>query len=505
MIQDNFVKFKERIFAPKEGVLKYGIILYNVFMNKYPKIHLIGIGGAGMTSLANLLISQGLKFSGSDIKESNNTKYLKEKGVRIFIGHKEKNIKGAEIVVYSSAVREDNVELKKAKSKKLKIYNRYEYLMEILKDKKIIAVSGTHGKSTTATMISFVLKKINQKPTVYIGAKSKFFPYGSEWGKGDYAVVETDEHDKSFLLTPSFLPVILNVDNDHLAKDGPYKGKFFLLKKAFSNFEKVSSSGYSILNQDDQFLKTLKKISKNKVVSFSLKDKKADFRAINLKFFPIYQKYLVQGKILYQNEFFSDFKLQLPGKENVLNLLATLAVSSIIGLNLKKVIKFLEEFKPINRRFNILLLNKNLAIIDDHADHPTEIKASLEMISKALPNYKITLVLQPHRYSRVSLLYKDYATAIEKCDNLILLPLDPANEKPIKNVSSDLIYRAILKKKTKSKNKVLPIKIDTPKETLFEILKNIPYQRKAVVFMGPGTISSYAQEFLNYLKRNYGT
>ncbi len=472
-------------------------------MEKFQRIHLIGIGGAGMTSLANLLISQGLKVSGSDIKESNNTKYLKEKGVEVFIGHK-KNFKGAEIVVYSSAVREDNVELKKAKSKKLKIYNRYEYLMEILKDKKIIAVSGTHGKSTTSTMIGFVLKSLGLNPTVYIGATSIYFPYGSEYGNGEYAVVETDEHDKSFLLTPSYLPVILNVDNDHLAKDGPYKGKFSLLKKAFSNFEKVSGSGYSILNQDDLFLKTLRKISKNKVVSFSLKEKNADFRADNLEFFPIYKNYLAKGKVFYKNKFLSDFRLKLPGKENILNFLATLAVAKIIGLNLKKVIKILEDFRPINRRFNILLLNKKLAVIDDHADHPTEIRVSLNMISVSFPDYKIILVLQPHRYSRVSLLYKNYATAIKKCDNLILLPLDPANEKPIKNVSSDLIYQAILKKKTKNKNRVLLFKKDISKETLFEIIKHIPYQKKVVVFMGPGTISGYAKEFVSYLKNKYG-
>ncbi|MGC8880731.1 MAG: UDP-N-acetylmuramate--L-alanine ligase [Minisyncoccia bacterium] len=469
-------------------------------MKKLKKIHLIGIGGAGMTSLANLLISQGYKVLGSDIKESNNTRYLKEKGVKIFIGHRKENIKGKEIVVYSAAVSQDNIELKEAKRRKLKIYNRYEYLMEILKDKKIIAVSGTHGKSTTSTMVGFVLKKMNLNPTVYIGATSKYFPYGSEWGKGEFAVVETDEHDKSFLLTPSYLPVILDVDNDHLAKDGPYKGRFSLLKKSFEEFEKVSNSGYSVLNIDDEFLNGLRKISKNKVITFGLKNRKAHFRAVNLKFFPIYKKHLSQGEILYQNKSFSHFKFQLPGKENVLNLLATLAVAKTLALDIKKALRILKDFPPIKRRFNVLYFSKNLAIIDDHADHPTEIKVSLRMIRQVLPGYKIFLVLQPHRYSRVSLLYKEYAKAIKDCDNLVLLPLDPASEKPIPNVDSKRIYEVIKKEKIKKEDKVLLFERENNQKVLFEILKNIPCKKRAIVFMGPGKIASYAPEFVKYLK-----
>lgn len=472
-------------------------------MKENNSIFLSGIGGMGMTSLANLLIEKGYKIKGSDIKESKNTAYLQKKGVEIFIGHKASNLGNARIFVYSSAIKPDNPELLEAKKKKLLIFNRYEFLMEILKEKKIIAIAGTHGKSTTTSMISFVLSKLKQKPTVYIGATSKFFPYGSKWSKGKYAIVETDEHDKSFLITPSFLPVILNVDNDHLAKDGPYKGKFSLLKQAFQEFKKKSISGYTILNKDDKFLKQLinKAKNKNKIITFGLKDKTVDFRADNLKFYPLTHYYLIEGKIYYQNKFISKFKLQLPGRENVLNLLATLAVVKFLSLNIKKAIEILKEFSAINRRFNILYFKKNRVIIDDHADHPTEIKASLRMIKQAFPKYKILLVLQPHRFSRVSLLYQDFAKAIKECDDLILLPLDPASETPIKGVSSKKIYDVIIQKKIKNKNKVLYFEKEINKEVLFKILNNIPLKKIAIVFMGPGKIANYASEFIKYLRQ----
>ncbi len=477
-------------------------------MIKNKSIFLIGIGGTGMTALANLLIGQGFKISGSDIKESNNTKYLKEKGVKIFIGHKASNIKNAQIVVYSSAIRKNNPELVLAKKKKLKIFNRYQYLMEILKDKKIIAISGTHGKSTTTSMIAFVLDELNKKPTVYVGGKSEKYPLGSQWGTGEYAVVETDEHDKSFLLTPSFLPVILNIDNDHLAKDGPYKGKFVLLKKAFEEFEENSLSGKTVLNLDDRFLSGLVRKSKNQIISFSLNKKITNFSISNLQFFPAYYKYLTKGKIYHQGTFFSSFKLRLPGKENVSNLLATLSVLEAISLSnkeIKKAIKILAEFPPIKRRFNVLYFKKGLVIIDDYAHHPTAIKASLKMTRLSFPDYRIVVVLEPYRYSRVSLLYKEYAQSIKKTDYLVLLPLDSAAEKPIKGISSLKIYKSIILNKIKPKHKVTLIKEGIKKEELFDFLKKLSKkdnEKKVFIFMGLGKISTYASEFVDFLREN---
>ena len=477
-------------------------------MKKQRRIHLIGIGGSGMTALANLLISKREKITGSDAKESTNTKLLRKKGVKIFIGHRKSNLKGIKTVIVSSAIPKDNIELKEVKRKKLEIFNRYQYLMEILKDKKIIAISGTHGKSTTTSMIAFVLDELNKKPTVYVGGKSEKYPLGSQWSLGEYAVVETDEHDKSFLLTNSFVPVILNIDNDHLAKDGPYKGKFVLLKKAFEEFEENSLSGKTVLNLDDRFLSGLVRKSKNQIISFSLNKKTTNFSISNLQFFPAYYKYLTKGKIYHQGTFFSSFKLRLPGKENVSNLLATLSVLEAISLSnkeIKKAIKILAEFPPIKRRFNVLYFKKGLVIIDDYAHHPTAIKASLKMTKFSFPDYRIILVLEPYRYSRVSLLYKDYAQSIKKANYLVLLPLDSASEKPIKGVSSLKIYKSIILNKIKPKNKVTLIKEGIKKEELFEILKNLSKkdnEKKVFIFMGLGKISTYASEFVDFLRKN---
>lgn len=477
-------------------------------MKNKNKVHLIGIGGSGMTALANLLINQGFEISGSDIKESNNTKYLKEKGVRIFIGHKTSNIKNAQIVVYSSAVSKNNPELVLAKKKKLKIFNRYQYVIEILKDKKIIAISGTHGKSTTTSMISFVLDELKKEPTVYVGAKSEKYPLGSQWGKGEYAVVETDEHDKTFLLTPSFLPIILNVDNDHLTKDGPYKGKFSLLKRAFEKFEENSLSGKTVLNLDDSFLSVLARKSKNQVISFSLNKKISNFSASNFIFFPAYHKYLTKGKVYRQGKFFSSFKLRLPGKENVSNLLATLSALEALSLTkreIKKAVKLLSDFPPIKRRFNILYFRKDLAIIDDYAHHPTAIKATLKMAKLSFPTSKIILVLEPDRYSRVSLLYKEYAQSIKKADYLVLLPLDPVDEKPIKGVSSLKIYKSIILNGIKRKENITLIKENIKKEELFNFLKqlaNKDNKKKIFIFMGLRKVGDYALEFADFLKKN---
>jgi len=456
------------------------------------QIYLIGIGGTGMTALANLLLEKGCLLSGSDKNDFFARKILEKKGVKIYIGHQASNVKKANIVVYSSAIPSNNIEIKAAKEMKISLFNRFDFLMDILAEKKIISVAGTHGKSTTVAMITDILEKAKLKPTVYLGAKNKTHPLGSKWNSGEYAVLETDEHDKSFLKAPSFLCVITNVDNDHLDINGPYKGQFSLLKKAFKVFSKHSQSGFVVLNNDDAFLRKVGKEKKEKCFTFGI-DNKANLLVKNIE----YKGIKTYSDLFLNNQFQGKLVLSVPGKENIYNALGAISISQILKIPLNNTLRYLKTFTGIKRRFSILY-NKKIAIVDDYAHHPTAIKATLRMARIVFTKRRIVLVLEPHRYSRISLLYKDFAVAIRNCDVLFLLPLDSSNEKPIKGINSEKIYKEILKKKTLSKNKLHLIKDRKCfLKNLFKFKKN----GDVFLFTGPGKIANLPKKFIRLLKK----
>jgi len=456
------------------------------------QIHLIGIGGTGMTALANLLLEKGYLLSGSDKNDFSARKTLETKGIKIYIGHKAGNIKKVDTVVYSSAISNDNIELKTAEEMKIPLFNRFDFLMNVLTEKKIISVAGTHGKSTTVAMITHILEKAKLKPTVYLGAKNKAHPLGSKWNSGKYAVLETDEHDKSFLKAPSFFCVITNVDNDHLDIDGPYKGQYSLLKKAFKDFSKNSQSGFIVLNNDDTFLRKIAEQKKRKTLTFGI-DNKADLFVKNIN----YKGIKTFSDLFLNNKFQGKLKLSVPGKENIYNALGAISVSQILKIPLDNALQYLKTFTGIKRRFSILY-NKKIAIVDDYAHHPTAIEGTLRMARVVFPKRRIVLFLEPHRYSRVSLLYKDFALAIKNCDALFLLPLDSSNEKPIKGINSKKIYKEILKKKTLSKNQLYLVENEESfLKNLFKFKKN----GDVFLFTGPGKIANLPKKFIRLLKK----
>jgi UDP-N-acetylmuramate--alanine ligase len=458
---------------------------------KKEKIHLIGIGGSGMTSLANLLLEKGYSVSGSDKNDFAVRKSLEKKGIKIYLNHQANNLKNQKAVIYSSAIPKDNIELLQAKKENIPVFNRFDHLIKLLAEKKIISIAGTHGKSTTTAMIAHLLEKSGLEPTVYLGAKNKTYPFGSSWGKGEYAVIETDEHDKSFLKTSSFLSLINNVDNDHLSIKGPYQGKISLLKQAFQKFSEKSYFGF-IVNNDDNFLRNLGKKSKKNILSFGI-NKKADLVARNI----YYQGKNTFADIFFQNKFEDKLNLSIPGKENIYNALGTICVSQVIGILFKDCLKHLKSFSGIKRRFSVLY-NKNIAVIDDYAHHPTEIKSVLGMTHQVFPKRRIILILEPHRYSRISFLYKEYAPAVKNCDILFLLPIDPSNEKPIKGVESKKIFQEILKSKSLNKSKVHLIENQSE---LFQKLIKLLKKGDIVLFAGPGKISNLPSKFINFVKR----
>ena len=460
---------------------------------KKQHIHLIGIGGSGMTALANLLLEKGYYISGSDKKDFSAKKKLEQKGIKIFIGHQIENIQKPKIVVYSSAIPKNNIELLQAKKKKIPVFNRFDYLIKLLNNKKIISIAGSHGKSTTVAMTAHILKKQGLKPIVYLGAKTKDYPLGSEWTNGEYAIIETDEHDKSFLKTPSYLPLITNVDNDHLFAQGPYKTDFSLLKKAFQIFAEQSLSGFIVLNNDDEFLKTLCKKTKKQIINFGI-NKKTDLSVKNIQ----YLKNKSTADLYFQGKFEEKLHLVVPEKENIYNALGAILIAKIIGIPFKDSLKHIKTFSGVERRFSVVY-NQKIAIVDDYAHHPTEIKSLLRMAHQVFGKRRIILILEPHRYSRISFLYKEYALAVKNCNVLFLLPIDPANEKPIKGIDEKIIYEQILKQKTLKKTQ---IHLNNDSSELFKNLYGILKKNDVVIFTGPGKIANLPYQFINFLKKN---
>lgn len=460
---------------------------------KKEQIHLIGIGGSGMTGLANLLLEKGYSISGSDKNDFLAGKKLEKRGAKIFIGHQAKNIKNPKAVVYSSAIPGNNIELLQAKKKKIPLFNRFHYLIKLLSEKKIVSIAGTHGKSTTTAMTANILEKAGLQPTVYLGAKNKTYPLGSAWGKGEYAVIETDEHDKSFLKTPSFLSLITNVDTDHLSANGPYKTNFSLLKKAFQIFAEQSRSGFIVLNNDDDSLRSLNKKTKKHILSFGI-NKKSDLTAKNIH----YQRNKSTADLFFKGKFEGKLNLVVPEKENISNALGAILIAKTIGIPFKNSLRYLKSFSGIKRRFSVLY-NQKITIVDDYAHHPTEIKSVLRMARQVFPKRRIVLILEPHRYSRISFLYKEYAPAIKNCDALFLLPIDPANEKPIKGVDSKKIYRQILKNNSLKKKQLYLV--DNPTE-LFKNLLMFLKKNDVLLFVGPGKIANLPHKFINFFKKN---
>ncbi|MGE4554519.1 MAG: UDP-N-acetylmuramate--L-alanine ligase [Candidatus Paceibacterota bacterium] len=463
--------------------------------SKIKKIHFIGIGGSGMIPLVNLVKEKekNLKISGSDIKDFPLRKNLEKRGVQIFLNHKKENINTSNLVVYSTAIEKNNIERQEAEKRKILTLHRFEFLKEILKEKKIIAISGSHGKSTTSTMIGYLLLKNNFSPTVYVGAKSKIFPYGSHWGKGEYAVIETDEHDASFLKILPYYSVILNIDNDHLDLYGPFKGDFYQLKNAFKIFAQKTQKN-CILNLDDKYLKNFlkEKKLKEKIITYSLKNSRADLFIKNLKTFPFSQKrnYLTSAELYLKKKKYR-LKLKIPSEINVSNTLAVLTLASLLNIKANKALKTLSNFPAIKRRFEIYHFKK-VIIVDDYAHHPTEIKNSLKIARNLFPNKRVILVFEPHRFSRIAVLYKDFAKTLKNCDYLFLLEIDSANEKNYYGISSEKILKEILKKKYLSP---LKIKLSSYQFLEKEILK-ILRKNDVLIFMGPGKIGSFASLFI---------
>ena len=451
-------------------------------------IHFIGIGGSGMSGLASILLDLGYKISGSDIATSKITKRLADKGAIIFKGHNENNVEGVNLVVISSAISESNSEIRGAIDRKITIIKRAEMLARLMNNKYGIAVAGTHGKSTTASMISLLLEKSGFDPTVVVGGELNNFKNNAKLGKGNYIVVEADESDGSFLELNPRMAVVTNIEDDHL----DHYGNMENILKEFKKFiDKVPDNGRVILCKDCDNVKGLAKQCERNYVSYGIFTE-ADLVAKDIELDKLNSK----SKIYWQGEKIGELYLKVAGYHNILNALAAIAVARELGISFMEITKILETFQGVHRRMEIVAnLNDKILILDDYAHHPTEIKATLSALRTSWQDRRIIAVFQPHRYSRTKLLAEKFGKAFFDADCVVINDIYSANEPPISGISGETIFKEV-KKSNHRQIKYLPSKDD-----ILSYLSEIVQSGDIIITMGAGDIWTVGQELAEQLKK----
>lgn len=403
-------------------------------------IHFVGIGGIGMSGIAEVLLELGFEVSGSDVARSAILDRLSEAGGRITIGHRAENIAGAEAVVASSAVAADNVELAAARQNKIPVVPRAEMLGELMRFRKGIAVAGTHGKTTTTSFVSAVLSGAGLDPTFIVGGVVNSVHTNARLGQGEYMVVEADESDASFLHLHPQIAVMTNIDADHMET---YGGDFAKLKQACLAFlHNLPFYGLAVLCFEDPVVREIARDLRKPVVSYGFSGD-VDFRAVNVRqvgrdsFFEVERNRRPAG----------EYQLALPGRHNVLNALAAIAIASRLRISDRDVARALSGFEGISRRFQSLgavaLDEGRVELVDDYAHHPTELAATLEAARDCWPQRRLVVVFQPHRYTRTRDLFDDFVRVLSGIDNLIITQVYPAGETPIAAADGSSLCRAM--------------------------------------------------------------
>tara|TARA_B100000029_G_scaffold512287_1_gene608498 strand:+ start:380 stop:1777 length:1398 start_codon:yes stop_codon:yes gene_type:complete len=456
------------------------------------KIHFIGIGGIGMSGLAQIMDNMGFSVQGSDLNQNKNTERLRKSGIKVFLGHNKKNLSKATMVVISSAIKNNNKELKHARYKKFPVFKRGEMLANIVSLKKNVVITGSHGKTTTTSLVANILVEAGLDPTVINGGLINSLKNTAQLGKGEWAVIESDESDGSFLKLPVTYSIVTNVDKEHL----DFYENFENLKKSFCSFiEKTPSFGKSIICNDDKNLKlVLKKCKSKNFLTYGF-SANSNYQIINLKrkinhsIFDLRTNFL-DSKI----QKIKNIKVNLIGDHNVSNAAASVILALNLGIKVEKIKKALKKFLGIQRRFTKVFSIGKREFYDDYAHHPTEIKAVLRSIRHVYKDRKIICVFQPHRYSRVNHLKTEFSLSFKLCDTVVLCPVYSAGEKKNYNFDQNKFSRLISKK---SETQV--ININNQNELKKYIKKNI-LSNEIVVCMGAGSISNWIRDIGKKLK-----
>ncbi len=461
-------------------------------LGKKETIHFVGIGGIGMSGLALIMKDLGFNIKGSDQQSSKNIERLKKNKINILIGHKKKNLSNATMLVISSAIKKNNPEYLEAKKKKIPIYKRGEMLANIVSLYKNVVVAGSHGKTTTTSIVSTIFSKSKLDPTTINGGVINSIGNSAKLGKGEWCVLESDESDGSFLQLPYTYSIITNIDDEHLEHYGSVNN----LKKSFIEFaEKTPSFGKTLICLDDANNKSIiNKIKNQNIITYGLNEK-SNFRIKNVKLrsnisiFDLEVNLPNQSKKIYKL-----FKIPLIGIHNIKNCSASIAVAMMMGISVDLIKKAIFEFKGVQRRFNFIFQHQNSIYYDDYAHHPTEIYELLKSTRAVYKSKKIISIFQPHRISRLNSLKKRFTKCFKFSDQVLLCPIYKAGE----NLKLKFDYINFAKEIIKN-SRVELIIINSERE-LAKYVKNNIYGDKIVIGMGAGTISNWIRNLPKLVK-----
>jgi UDP-N-acetylmuramate--alanine ligase len=456
----------------------------SLFRSRPAQIHFVGIGGIGMSGIAEVLLNLGYAVSGSDVRESETTRRLASLGGRIFTGHAAENLTEADVVVISTAVRRDNPEVVAARAKKIPVIPRAEMLAELMRLKYGIAIAGSHGKTTTTSMAAHLLAHAGMDPTAVVGGKVNTFGSNAKLGKGDYMVVEADESDGSFLRIPPTLAVVTNIDPEHL----DYWKTPEALRQGFVDFvNRVPFYGISILCIDHPTVQSLIPDLEKRFVTYG-ESHQADYRAEKIEV----SGHAVRFDAWRRQEPLGRFEVHMVGRHNALNALAVVALADEMGIPMVVTREALASFRGVQRRFTVKGEKRGITVVDDYGHHPAEVKATLLGAREAF-NRRVVCVFQPHRYTRTRDLFQDFATAFNDADVLLLSDIYAASEDPIPGVTPESLVEAIRARGHRDASYV-------PRSELASRARAVVKPGDIVITLGAGDVTNVGPELLELLE-----
>jgi UDP-N-acetylmuramate--alanine ligase len=452
---------------------------------KLKHIHMVGIGGTGMNGIAEVLLNLGYKVTGSDVQANDATRRLTKLRAGISIGHKVKNVLGADVVVISSAIKEDNIEVQEARQQKIPIIPRAEMLAELMRMKYGIAVAGSHGKTTTTSMIATILDKAGFDPTIVVGGRLNTIGANAKLGGGDFFVAEADESDRSFLYLSPFIAVLTNIDEEHLDQYQNVEE----IKKTFVNFaNKVPFYCPIILCLDDANLQSIIPQLERRIITYGF-SAQSDIFARDIEF----ANFTSASTLFSRGRPLGRLKLNVPGKHSILNAMASVAVSLDLDIAPSLIFEALENYAGTGRRFELKRDIRGIMVIEDYAHHPTEIKATLDAAKRGWPR-RVVAVFQPHRYTRLSHLMNDFATSFNQADVLIIAEIYPAGEEPIPGISGRTLFDEVQQFGHKD------VRFEPDMNKIPGLLKNLVKSGDIVMVLGAGNINKIIPEFIKKLE-----